>query len=147
MEELVRRLENAEVPSHQICFEITETAAISNLDRAVYYMRRLRQTGCQLALDDFGSGHASYSYLKSMPVDYLKIDGQFIRNISTNVFDYSVVKSIHEMAHALGKRTIAEFIENDVALDKLRKIGVDFGQGYIIEKPIPLDELVLGAKK
>ncbi|GAB4288760.1 MAG: hypothetical protein Kow0096_01340 [Thiohalomonadaceae bacterium] len=147
MDELVQRLEDAEVPSHQICFEITETAAISNLERAVYYMRRLRQAGCQLALDDFGSGHASYSYLKSMPVDYLKIDGQFIRNISTNVFDYSVVKSIHEMAHALGKRTIAEFIENEVALDKLRKIGVDFGQGYIIEKPIPLDELVLGAKK
>lgn len=147
MDELVQRLEDAEVPSHQICFEITETAAIGNLDRAVYYMRRLRQTGCQLALDDFGSGHASYSYLKSMPVDYLKIDGQFIRNISTNVFDYSVVKSIHEMAHALGKRTIAEYIESEVALDKLRKIGVDFGQGYIIEKPIPLDELVLGAKK
>lgn len=147
MDELVQRLEDAEVPSHQICFEITETAAIGNMERAVYYMRRLRQAGCQLALDDFGSGHASYSYLKSMPVDYLKIDGQFIRNISTNVFDYSVVKSIHEMAHALGKRTIAEFIENEVALDKLRKIGVDFGQGYIIEKPIPLDELVLGAKK
>jgi diguanylate cyclase (GGDEF)-like protein len=147
MDELVQRLENAEVPSHQICFEITETAAISSLDRAVYYMRRLRQAGCQLALDDFGSGHASYSYLKSMPIDYLKIDGQFIRNIATNVFDYSVVKSIHEMAHALGKRTIAEYIESEVALDKLRKIGVDFGQGYIIEKPIPLDELILGAKR
>ncbi len=147
MDELVQRLEDAEVPSHQICFEITETAAISNLDRAVYYMRRLRQAGCQLALDDFGSGHASYSYLKSMPIDYLKIDGQFIRNIATNVFDYSVVKSIHEMAHALGKRTIAEYIESEVALDKLRKIGVDFGQGYIIEKPIPLDELVLGGKR
>jgi diguanylate cyclase (GGDEF)-like protein len=147
MDELVRRLEQAEVPSHQICFEITETAAISSLERAVYYMKRLRQAGCQLALDDFGSGHASYSYLKSMPIDYLKIDGQFIRNIATNVFDYSVVKSIHEMAHTLGKRTIAEYIESEVALDKLRKIGVDFGQGYIIEKPMPLDELVLGAKK
>jgi len=146
MDELVQRLEDAEVPSHQICFEITETAAIGNLDRAVYYMRRLRQAGCQLALDDFGSGHASYTYIKSMPVDYLKIDGQFIRNIGTNVFDYSVVKSIHEMAHALGKRTIAEYIESEIALDKLRKIGVDFGQGYIIEKPIPLDELVLGAR-
>lgn len=146
MDELVQRLESAEVPSHQICFEITESAAISNMERAVHYMKRLRRAGCQLALDDFGSGHASYSYLKSMPIDYLKIDGQFIRNLSTNVFDYSVVKSIHEMAHALGKRTVAEYIENEVTLEKLRKIGVDFGQGYFIEKPMPLDDLVLGAK-
>lgn len=143
MNELVSRLEQGEVPARKICFEITETAAISNLEQAGYYMRRMHQTGCQLALDDFGSGHASYAYLKTMPVDFVKVDGQFVRNISTNVFDYSVVKSIQEMAHALGKRTIAEYIEDEIVLDKLRKIGVDFGQGYIFEKPIPLDELAL----
>jgi len=145
MESLIARLEKAEVPSHQVCFEITETAAIGNFDRAIYYMRRLHQAGAQLAIDDFGSGQASYSYLKSMPVDYIKIDGSFVRNIGTNVFDYSVVKAIHEMGRALGKRTIAEFVENEVALDKLRKIGVDFGQGFLLARPIPLEELVLGA--
>lgn len=146
MESLVQRMERVEVPSHQICFEITETAAISNLERATLYMRRLRQAGCMLALDDFGAGHASYSYLKSMPIDFLKIDGQFIRNIGTNVFDFSVVKSIHEMSRALGKRTVAEFVESEVALDKLRKIGVDYGQGYVIEKPIPIDQLAVEYK-
>lgn len=144
--ELVAKLERAEVPSHQICFEITETAAIANMEHAILQMRRLRKAGCQLALDDFGTGHASYSYLKSMPVDYLKIPGQFVRNISTNIFDYSVVKSVHEVAHALGKRTIAEYAESEIILDKLRKIGVDFGQGYAIEKPMPLEELKLGGK-
>lgn len=144
MNSLVERLEQAEVPSGQLCFEVTETAAMTDLDRANYFMRRLHQTGVQLALDDFGSGHASYNYLKALPVDYVKIDGSFVRNIGTNIFDYSVVKSIHEMARALGKRTIAEYVESEIALNKIRKIGIDYGQGFIIEKPKPLDDLLKG---
>jgi len=142
MDELISRLAAGDLPTGQIGFEVTETAAIEDIDRAADLIRRLKRTGCRISLDDFGSGQASYAYLKSLPVDYLKIDGNFIRDMASNIYDYSVVKSIHEMGHALGKQTIAEYVEDEVTLSKLRKIGIDYVQGYVIERPIPLESLL-----
>jgi diguanylate cyclase (GGDEF)-like protein len=123
------------VPAHKICFEVTETATIANLTKAADFIRQVKQMGCEFALDDFGTGLSSYEYLKSLPVDYLKIDGCFVRDMANNAIDYAVVKSINEIGHFMGKKTIAEFVENDAIADKLREIGVDFVQGYGIERP------------
>jgi EAL domain-containing protein (putative c-di-GMP-specific phosphodiesterase class I) len=121
-----------------ICFEITETAAIASLSSASKFIRRVKQLGCRFALDDFGSGLCSFAYLKTLPVDYLKIDGAFVRDIAADPVDLTMVKSINDMAHALGKRTIAEFVESKAILDILRGIGVDYAQGYYISEPHPL---------
>jgi len=123
------------VPTHKICFEVTETATIANLTKAADFIRQVKLMGCEFALDDFGTGLSSYEYLKSLPVDYLKIDGCFVRDMVNNAIDYAVVKSINEIGHFMGKKTIAEFVENDAIADKLREIGVDFVQGYGIERP------------
>jgi diguanylate cyclase (GGDEF)-like protein len=123
------------VPAHKICFEVTETATIANLTKAADFIRQVKQMGCEFALDDFGTGLSSYEYLKSLPVDYLKIDGCFVRDMANNAIDYAVVKSINEIGHFMGKKTIAEFVENDAIAEKLREIGVDFVQGYGIERP------------
>jgi len=123
------------VPTHKICFEVTETATIANLTKAADFIRQVKLMGCEFALDDFGTGLSSYEYLKSLPVDYLKIDGCFVRDMATNPIDYAVVKSINEIGHFMGKKTIAEFVENDAIADKLREIGVDFVQGYGVERP------------
>lgn len=123
------------VPTHKICFEVTETATIANLTKAADFIRQVKLMGCEFALDDFGTGLSSYEYLKSLPVDYLKIDGCFVRDMVNNPIDYAVVKSINEIGHFMGKKTIAEFVENDAIAEKLREIGVDFVQGYGIERP------------
>jgi EAL domain-containing protein (putative c-di-GMP-specific phosphodiesterase class I) len=102
----------------------------------------MRVTRVQFSLDDFGTGLSSYSYLRNLPVDYLKIDGAFVKDIVTNPNDYAVVKSINEIGHFMGKKTIAEYVEDDKALAILKEIGVDFAQGYGIEKKMPLSELV-----
>jgi EAL domain-containing protein (putative c-di-GMP-specific phosphodiesterase class I) len=99
--------------------------------------------GCRFSLDDFGTGLSSYSYLRNLPVDYVKIDGVFVKDLITSPGDYAVVRSINEIGHYLGKKTIAEFVENDEILAQLREIGVDFAQGYGIEKPGLLANLVL----
>jgi len=125
-----------------ISFEATETVAITHLGRASHIVRAIKSMGCAFALDDFGSGFSSYSYLKQLPVDWLKIDGSFVRGIHRDPTDYGVVKSIHEIAHFMGKKTIAEYVEDDAILLKLREIGVDYAQGYRIEKPCRLGELV-----
>lgn len=120
-----------------ICFEITETVAISNYQSAVRFMQEMRGIGCAFALDDFGSGLSSFAYLKSLPVDFLKIDGAFIRNIANDPMDRAIVEAIHRVAHVAGLRTIAEFVENDATIQVLREIGVDFAQGYGIGMPEP----------
>jgi diguanylate cyclase (GGDEF)-like protein len=128
------------VPTDRICFEITETAAVANLTAASQFINSLRAKGCQFALDDFGSGLSSFNYLKHLPVDYLKIDGVFVRDIVTDPVDLAMVRSINEMGHVLGKRTIAEFVEDQPILDRLRELGVDYAQGYHIGRPRPLSD-------
>lgn len=122
-------------PMDKVCFEITETAGIENLSNASEFILAVKKTGCMFALDDFGSGHSSYAYLKNLPVDFLKIDGAFVRHMDENPYDFAVVKSITEIGHFMGKKIIAEFVENEGILQMLRDVGVDFAQGYVIAKP------------
>ncbi|MDZ7670713.1 MAG: DUF1631 family protein [Gammaproteobacteria bacterium] len=133
----------SQAPTSKVCFEITETAAIANLDNAREFMNRMKIIGCRFSLDDFGTGLSSYSYLRNLPVDYVKIDGVFVRDIVANEGDYAVVRSINEIGHYMGKQTIAEFVESDEVLERLREIGVDFVQGYYIDKPCRLEQLRL----
>lgn len=130
-----------QAPTAKVCFEITETAAIANLDNAVDFMNRMRIIGCRFSLDDFGTGLSSYSYLRNLPVDYVKIDGVFVKDIADNPADYAVVRSINEIGHYMGKRTVAEYVEDTQILDSLKEIGVDFAQGYAISKPTLLQDL------
>jgi diguanylate cyclase (GGDEF)-like protein/PAS domain S-box-containing protein len=131
------------VPPHKICFEITETAAIANLSQATKFINQLRNQGCLFSLDDFGSGLSSFAYLKNLPVDFLKIDGLFVKDILDDKVDLAMVKSINEVGHIMGKKTIAEFVENERIFNLLHTLGVDYAQGYGIEKPVPLDNLKL----
>lgn len=124
-----------------ICFEITETAAVTNLADAIHFMRELKTRGCKFALDDFGTGLSSFMYLKTLPVDYLKIDGQFISQIAADPVDRSMVEAISKVGRALGIATIAEFVETAVVLEELKRIGVDFAQGYFIARPLPIAQL------
>jgi len=124
----------------RICFEITETVAIANLDCAIDLVKRIKKLGCKFALDDFGTGMSSYAYLKKLPVDYLKIDGTFIKDIVNNKTDQAIVKSINEIGHFLGKETIAEYVENDEIIAMLKTIGVDYLQGFGVEKPIMMSD-------
>lgn len=129
--------------TQKIIFEVTETAAINNLEVAVRSLRDLRKLGCRVALDDFGSGYSSYSYLRSLPLDYLKIDGTYIRNILTDKTDQALTASMIDVAHALGLKVIAEFVDSEAAYIMLKELGVDYVQGYWIHKPERLDGLIL----
>ena len=127
-----------------LCFEITETAAISHLDAAGELIENLHALGVTLALDDVGSGAASFGYLKRLAVDYLKIDGMFVRGIESDPLDTAAIRCFQEIAGVLGVRTIAEWIENDHQLELLRNLGVHYGQGYLFAHPAPLDEVLGG---
>ncbi|PSB40469.1 diguanylate kinase, partial [filamentous cyanobacterium Phorm 6] len=126
-----------QIPPQIICFEITETVAIGNLSKAASLIWQLKELGCQFALDDFGSGMSSFAYLKNLPVDYLKIDGNFIKNIAENPIDIAMVEAITKIAHVMGIKTIAEYVENQKIMDKLNELGVDYAQGYHLGKPQP----------
>jgi diguanylate cyclase (GGDEF)-like protein/PAS domain S-box-containing protein len=128
-------------PQH-LQFEITETAAIRQFDRALELINALKARGCRFSLDDFGTGLSSLGYLKQMPVDYLKIDGSFIRNMELNDVDFSMVSTINHLAHVMGIATIAECVENQIQLSMLQEIGVDCVQGFFIEKPKPLSAII-----
>jgi diguanylate cyclase (GGDEF)-like protein len=123
----------------RICFEITETALIGNLASAGRLVSRLREAGCRFSLDDFGSGMSSFGYLKNLPVDYVKIDGSYIRGMVEDPADRVIVRSIHEIARALGMRTIAESVENRMILEEVRGVGIDFVQGYHVGRPTDSD--------
>jgi len=144
---VIDRLTTSKIPAGKICFEITETAAISNLKVAIEFITTLKKFGCRFALDDFGSGLSSFSYLKNLPVDYLKIDGMFVKDIIDDPIDLAMVKSIHEIGQVMGIHTIAEFVENDEIKGMLKAIGVNYVQGYGIHKPQPLNELIDSPKK
>jgi len=137
---IVDELEKSSIPPNKLCFEVTETAAITHLDKVIDFISKMNTFGCHFALDDFGSGLSSFAYLKNLPVDYLKIDGQFVKNIIQDPIDFAMVKSINEIGQVMGKLTIAEFVENNEILEKLKSIGVNYAQGYGIEKPLPIDD-------
>ena len=123
-----------------LIFELTETAAIANVEEAKTFATRLRGRGCQFALDDFGAGFSSFYYLKTLPFDYIKIDGDFIRGLATSPMDQLVVEAIVSIAQGMGKQTVAEFVGDAETIRLLRKIGVDYGQGYYIGLPKPVSE-------
>ncbi|MGE5526929.1 MAG: EAL domain-containing protein [Rhodospirillaceae bacterium] len=130
------------VPPHLICFEITETVAIANLTRATRLIRDMRALGSKFSLDDFGSGLSSFAYLKALPVDFLKIDGGFIKDMTTDPIDRAMVKAIIEIGHVMGIKTIGEWVENESTLEMLRDMGVDYAQGFVIDTPRPLDHVM-----
>ena len=123
-----------------LCFEITETVAISNLQEAVEFITDIRSIGCKIALDDFGTGLSSFSYLKAIPADFIKIDGNFIRDIVFDKMDRAIVEAIHQIAGVAGLKTIAEFVENDNIMNSVREIGIDYAQGYGIEMPRSIND-------
>lgn len=130
------------IPPQAICFEITETAAVVNFEQTTKLLSELGALGCQFALDDFGSGMSSFKYLKKFAVDYLKIDGSFVRGVHQNTVDHATVQSIHTVAQALNIKTVAEYVENDAILNALKKIGVTYGQGNHLGEPVALDDLI-----
>jgi diguanylate cyclase (GGDEF)-like protein/PAS domain S-box-containing protein len=139
---VISSLDGTNVPAEKLCFEITETAAITNLVSATRFITALKGWGCQFALDDFGSGLSSFAYLKQLAVDFLKIDGVFVKDVVDDPINLAMVKSINDIGKVMGKRTIAEFVENDGILEKLREVGVDYAQGYRIGRPKPLERLL-----
>lgn len=132
-----KQFELYRVPYASICFEITETAAIANLDKATHLIGELKALGCGFSLDDFGSGMSSFAYLKHLPIDHLKIDGAFVRDIAHDLTDRAMVEAINKIGHVMGLTTIAESVETPQTLAILEEIGVDYAQGYAIARPHP----------
>jgi len=133
-------LQKHEVPPTAVTFEVTETVAIANLGIALKFLERLRSLGCRTALDDFGVGYSSFAYLKDLPVDSVKIDGSFVRDIPHDALQLAMVRSMNEIAHAMGKTTIAEYVDSEDCIAILREIGVDYAQGFHIGMPASIDE-------
>ena len=135
-------LDRSPVDVDRICFEITETAAISNMKDATAFIRIMREMGCRFALDDFGAGLSSFGYLKELPVDYLKIDGSFIREVTTDEVSLSMVEAICQIASTMGLQSIAEYVGDEATVEILRRTGVDYVQGFHIGKPAPIAEIM-----
>jgi diguanylate cyclase (GGDEF)-like protein/PAS domain S-box-containing protein len=136
---LVDEIHNSGVPPELLCFEITETAVIANLCNASRLISKMREMGCRFALDDFGVGLSSFGYLKNLPVDYLKLDGCFVKNMIKDNIDYAMVKAINHIGHTMNIKTIAEFVEDQETLAAIREVGVDYAQGYAIARPAPIE--------
>ena len=135
---LLARVRHGPVSPSRLCFEITETASIANLARARQFITALKEVGCRFVLDDFGSGVSSFAYLRSLPVDFLKIDGESVRHLSSDPVQHALVQSIHQVGHLMGLVTIAESVEDEETWEALRAMGVDYGQGYWLGMPEPL---------
>jgi diguanylate cyclase (GGDEF)-like protein/PAS domain S-box-containing protein len=141
---IIESFEDTGVSPEHVCFEITETAAIANLTSARYLITALKDMGCRFALDDFGSGLSSFGYLRSLPVTFVKIDGAFVRDMDSDEADLAMVKSINQVAHALGIKTVAEYVESQEVYDLVTAIGIDFAQGVHIAKPVEVSPGRLG---
>ncbi|MEO1370492.1 MAG: EAL domain-containing protein, partial [Acidobacteriota bacterium] len=139
LRDLINHLEGADVDASRLYFEITETHAVANLSRALRFIRQLKDLGCRFVLDDFGSGFASFAYLRSLPVDLVKIDGQFVREVTRDPVARAMVASIHEIAGLMGLPTIAEWIEDDETFSVIRQLGIEYVQGYKLHRPAPID--------
>ncbi|RZI68422.1 MAG: EAL domain-containing protein, partial [Pseudomonas sp.] len=144
LDHVVDQMDRRRWKPSQVCFEITETAAIANLPAALRFIACLRQRGCLFALDDFGAGLSSFGYLKSLPVDFVKIDGSFVKTMVKDPVSRAIVESIHRVAGLCNLRTVAEWVENEAILAALREIGVDHAQGWGVGKPVPLAEIDVG---
>jgi diguanylate cyclase (GGDEF)-like protein len=136
---LYQRVRNSKLAANKLCFEVTETSAVRDLNRAQGLITRMRSLGCAFSLDDFGTGFCSFNYLRSLDVDYFKIDGSFVRDLESSSLSMAVIRSITDIAHVLDKQTIAEHTENEAILASLRELGVDFAQGFGIHKPEPIE--------
>ena len=141
-ETITAALSDYNVDPTLVTFEITENVAISNMSPAIDLLRRLRSLGCKTALDDFGVGYSSFAYLKDLPVDFVKIDGSFVRNMHRDMLQFTLVRSMNDIAHALGKLTIAEYVDNDECFAHLSDIGVDYVQGYYIGEPVLIEDRI-----
>lgn len=139
---ILKALDKCDVPLEKLCFEITETVAITDLLAAKKFITKLKVKGCSIALDDFGSGLSSFGYLRELPFDYLKIDGTFIREIETNSVDQAIVESLQKVGHIIGKKIIAEFVETEQTISILKRLHIDYVQGYAIAKPSSLIEVI-----
>jgi len=142
LDSVISQIKELNIDPGKICFEVTETAAISNLRAATHFISSLRELGCRFALDDFGSGLSSFGYLKNLQVDFLKIDGIFVKDIADDPIDHAMVKSINDIGHVMGMKTIAEFVESDKIKSMLRRLGVDYAQGYEIGRPQPFEDIL-----
>ena len=136
---LYHRVKHGRLPAQKLCFEVTETSAVRDLGRAQSLIAHMRSLGCKFSLDDFGTGFCSFNYLRSLDVDYFKIDGSFVRDLESSSLSMAVIRSITDIAHVLDKKTIAEHTENEAIFEHLRELGVDHAQGYGIHRPEPIE--------
>jgi Amt family ammonium transporter len=137
-EALHATLTRQRLPSGAVCFEITETAAVANLSKVVEFIHEVKALGCAFALDDFGSGLSSFAYLKNLPVDFLKIDGSFVKDIELDPMDLAMVQAINAIGHVMGLKTIAEYVATEGILQRVKELGIDYAQGYHLGEPRPL---------
>ena len=137
---LYHRVRNSRLPAYKLCFEVTETSAVRDLARAQGLITKMRSLGCAFSLDDFGTGFCSFNYLRSLDVDYFKIDGSFVRDLESSSLSTAVIRAITDIAHVLNKQTIAEHTENDAIFKQLRELGVDYAQGFGIHRPEPIEQ-------
>ncbi|WP_295801602.1 EAL domain-containing protein [uncultured Microbulbifer sp.] len=146
-QQLLGALARSPLLAEKLGIEITETAMVNQMDSASQFVARLRELGCTVALDDFGNGLSSFNYLKAFAIDYIKIDGSFVREVESNFVDLMIVESINQVAHRLKARTIAEFVEDEATAERLNRIGVDLVQGYYIGRPVPLEQVLAEAAR
>ncbi|MBT8100135.1 MAG: EAL domain-containing protein, partial [Gammaproteobacteria bacterium] len=133
------RIAETGLPPDILCFELTETSLVRYIDRAQRFVHRLQRLGCQVALDDFGTGYSSFAYLKNLPMDYLKIDGTFVRDVLESSLSKCIVSAVADIASVIGAQTVAEHVENEMIRAWLKDAGVHFVQGFAVHKPEPLD--------